>query len=157
MKTVWLGALCALVSTGSISAEPSTLLPTVPSEQLELETLTPGTCETPDGSQVDLRPAIFGENQEVDILTGEDRRRLRINRHSLTVHVGNHFYPVAELIDGGYDLDLDLKIVALAGRVYVFWRETFLHRPYRQGLLRIVGDELAPFCEGMGSNLTLSH
>jgi hypothetical protein len=30
----------------------------------------------------------------------------------------------------------------------LYWRETFQHRIYGQGLFRVVGQSLEPFCEG---------
>lgn len=154
MKSSWIGIFGAFAMALPASAQAVQVAPSPGSEMLELETLTPGTCLKSDGTHVDMRLAVFGENEEVDILQGSTRRRLRVDNAGVYFWAGDHYYPAYMLISGakGGDLDLNLKIVALDGEVFFYWRETYKHRSFRQGLLRIVGDNIVPFCEGMGEN-----
>lgn len=47
-------------------------------------------------------------------------------------------------------LDVELKLALVENQLALYWRETFQHRMYRQGLFRIVGDGLARWCDGEG-------
>jgi hypothetical protein len=50
------------------------------------------------------------------------------------------------------DADVDLKLGLLDGKLVLYWRETYLHRIYRQGLFSINDQDLAPLCEGRGGS-----
>jgi hypothetical protein len=47
-------------------------------------------------------------------------------------------------------LDIQLKLVTFEGALALYWRETYLHRTYRQGLFEIQGMRASPLCEGAG-------
>lgn len=49
-----------------------------------------------------------------------------------------------------YDLDVDLSFVVLDNEIVVRWKETYLHRQYRQGLFRISGSGISEICTGTG-------
>ncbi len=65
------------------------------------------------------------------------------NGSMLVLHVG---LSLSE--ERGRDLDLNLSLAALDGEVMVYWRETFQHRVYEQGLLKVVGDDVQIYCSG---------
>jgi len=54
------------------------------------------------------------------------------------------------------DLDVELKLAYFEGMLVLYWKETFQHRLYRQGMFRIEGGEVTFLCGGRGGIRT-SH
>lgn len=50
----------------------------------------------------------------------------------------------------GPDIDVELSFVLLDGEIVVRWKETFVHRAYRQGLFRVQGSGIEEICTGTG-------
>lgn len=48
--------------------------------------------------------------------------------------------------------DIFIKHATLQGRPVLYWRETYLHRQYRQGILKYVGPAIFELCEGIGGS-----
>jgi hypothetical protein len=67
-------------------------------------------------------------------------------RQDVPVHAEN----IADAVDPEKDLDVELKLAYLDGRLVVFWKETYRHRIYRQGLFHIVGERVKALCTGRG-------
>lgn len=60
-------------------------------------------------------------------------------------------------VPGNPDPDLNLKLAVFRGRLMVYWRESYLQRGYRFGLLEVnteatleSADMATPFCDGVG-------
>lgn len=113
------------------------------------------------GGPVDMSRLWFLENRSVDVLN----RRIRLGRQSLGIELldatppRTHVYDIPWMVsEGGEagDPDIELKLVLLDGQLAVYWRETYQHRQYRQGLFRVEDSRLVPWCEGMGGIYT-SH
>jgi hypothetical protein len=90
-----------------------------------------------DGPQGPLRVSISGEYLLIDT-TGPLPPR--------AVYATN----ISDAVDPNADLDVELKLGYFEGTLVAFWKETFRHRMYRQGLLRILGETVTPLCEGRG-------
>jgi hypothetical protein len=119
-----------------------------------------GSCLTPSGVSVDLDRAMFLENRAIDVQEGNIRRRIRA--------VGRTFYaetlwdttPTTYYTDVDTEVseasppDIELKLVYVEGTLALYWRETYQHRQYRQGLFHIEGEHIARWCEGIGGVTT---
>jgi hypothetical protein len=89
-----------------------------------------------------LRVAVNGEDIEVQNTRGGPRAPL----HS--VNVGN-------AVDENNDLDVELRLALLNAELVVYWKETYQHRVYRQGLFQIVGETAVSLCTGHGGVTTV--
>lgn len=49
---------------------------------------------------------------------------------------------------GDSDLDVSLTLILLDGEYGVYWRETFQHKKYRQGIYKFEGAGLVSVCAG---------
>jgi len=54
------------------------------------------------------------------------------------------------------DIDIEVNFILLDGQVAIYWKETYLHRLYKQGVFKVENDELVFFCQGKGGTYT-SH
>jgi hypothetical protein len=127
-----------------------------------------GTCDGPRGS-VDLRRISFlrrpyailpGMTGPIRIsIDGENLLAKEVGRRSRQ----REFYDnIGYQVDENDDLDVELRLARVHGRLSVYWRETYRHRIYRQGLFEIHPDELfrdtsralALICEGRGGART---
>jgi hypothetical protein len=115
-----------------------------------------GSCRTENGEFVDLGQAMFLENRAIDLEEDSERRRLRIEGYTFYVDFPwrespvTYYHHIHYLIDPGAPPDIELKFVYVEGVLALYWRETYQHRQYRQGLFHIEGADLSPWCEGTG-------
>ncbi|HKE94961.1 MAG TPA: hypothetical protein VKB34_11685 [Povalibacter sp.] len=65
-------------------------------------------------------------------------------------------YEIRRLLRGKELPDIDLTLGLLDRAVVVYWRETYKHRTYKQGLFKVVDGELTLPCEGFGG-VDVSH
>ena len=140
----------------SPSEETIELPSSPPPPERPVNLLTIGSCLGPNGV-VDLRRVMFLENQSLDLDSAEGRMRVELVRQSVRVRMlddpldTRYLRHIASAVaQGEDDADVDLKLALFDGQPLVYWRETYQHRVYRQGLFRIVGHELEPLCEGHG-------
>ncbi len=113
-----------------------------------------GRCNY-DGGVIDLDEIWMLENQRV---RRDAATTLRIDDTKFYVERGASA-SISEpiyIIPSDRPLDIDIKFAVVNGEIALYWRETFQHRSYRQGLLRINGDDLTPWCEGRGG-VDVSH
>lgn len=140
------GCLAPSDKVGELQMAPSAL------ETLEL-VAPAGTCVTSDGA-VDLRRVLFLENRSIDISDHGTPRRVTLVRESVTVqNLVDQTTLVHDLgsdISATSDIDIQLRLILLDGNLGVYWRETYQHRRYRQGIFRIHGERLTSLCEGLG-------
>jgi len=115
-----------------------------------------GTCEA-DGRSYDLRRLMLLENQAVEIDGPHGPLRVSIAEEYVQIHSAGprparavYATNVGDAADPDGDLDVELKLGYFDGILVVFWKETFRHRIYRQGMFRIVGESVAPLCAGRG-------
>lgn len=117
----------------------------------------------PTGS-VDLRNVLFLENRSVNLERAPAGTRVELRGQTVLIRVGERndeetvfVIDVAERISEEPDLpDIYLKLAMYDDRLAIYWRETFLHRIYRQGLMSIQNNDLVSLCEGRGG-VEVSH
>jgi len=85
---------------------------------------------------------IKGDQVEIDLSATEGRGTVKVI--------------VVPLIVGG-DPDVELRWARYEGSTFLYWRETYQHRAYRQGLLKITDRNIEPLCEGRGGSEPQHH
>lgn len=107
------------------------------------------TCRGAGGS-VDVDHARFLRSP-VRVRTHLGAARVRIQGEHLLIDVpGQRTYfnnMRYEVSPPGEDLDIDLQLGRFAGRLGIYWRETFRHHPYRLGVY-LIDTEAAARMEG---------
>jgi hypothetical protein len=137
-------------SAGSASSDV-TIVPTI-SEDWGV-----GTCTRQGGQTIDLKHMLTMTNRSVDVRENGVTRRVRLGLQSVAIE-SNRGTPnaVIQVDNIGYDLnpkggiDIVLNFAMVDGVLGVYWRETYQHREYRQGLYRLDHDRIVPWCEGIG-------
>lgn len=135
---------------------------------------TPAVAGSPDNVQLlgsclragkpeELSRILFLENRAIELADRNKMRRVSLVGQSVrienlsatdgTVHVTRMGSIVSK---GQDDADISLKLALLNGKSFVYWRETYQHRLYRQGLFEIIDHKLVLFCEGYGGTAS-SH
>lgn len=157
---MWLATFAFLMSAQAAPAWRSTPPPPAP---ITVTNSTPpafagriGTCEA-DGRSYNLHRLMLLENQTVEIDGPQGPLRVSIAEEYVQIHaMGStparavYAANVGDAADPQGDLDVELKLGYFDGMLVVFWKETFRHRIYRQGLFRIVGESVTPLCTGRG-------
>jgi len=67
------------------------------------------------------------------------------------------FHPVeylASTVSNQERMDISLHFAHLKGETYIYWRETYQNRSYRQGLLSFDGSEFENYCTGSAGSST---
>lgn len=114
-----------------------------------------GDCKNAEIS-VDLHGMMIISNQRVPVDATHESTYAEIQRDNIrilnTIHDGSALtVSVSDFINLGEDLDISLDFVYVDRELYVFWRETFINREYKQGLVEFDGDgNLKEICRGVG-------
>jgi len=128
--------------------EPSLVV--VPDVQLSRT----GDCAS--NQKVDLNTMLVLENKMLDYVDKGVRYRIVLQGENVTISNLSEPGPrkvslnVGSEVDAGKDLDVELKLVILENALMVYWRETFQHKVYQQGLIKVSGDRLIFYCRGHG-------
>lgn len=143
-------AMAALLLSGCAgAAAPARAQPIVAAEQLELDGV--GYCVGGAGP-IDLRDVLFLQNRAVD--RGERRISIEYDQVLIATHAGEqrrtYYFDLNTMIDETEPPDIDLTLVLVDGELAVYWRETFQHRMYRQGIYAINDLRLEALCDGVG-------
>lgn len=115
-----------------------------------------GSCRTDNGRYVDLDRAMFLENRTIDVGEGAQRRRIRVEAETFYIEdlwsrtPSTRYLEVEEEIGDGVLRDIELKLVSVEGELALYWRETYQHQQYRQGVMRIGAEGLIRWCNGFG-------
>ena len=125
----------------------------------QIEAFDPiGTCEG-GGRSFDLRRVMFLENQSIDVDGPSGPLRVTISREHLLVEDASPGARESQTrididseVDINDDLDLELKLAYFDQRLVLYWKETYRHRFYRQGLFAINGREVRSLCSGQGGS-----
>lgn len=143
---------------------PGTAAPPGSGVALRLEVT--GSCEGGSRS-VDMRRVMFLENRTLVIDGATGPLQIRVDGEDFAVeeigeNSGHRIYaePMNAMVEPDEDLDIELKLALVDGRLALYWRETYRNRFYRQGLLTIEGRAffnaedrgLRPLCEGRGGS-----
>jgi len=115
-----------------------------------------GTCEA-GGRSYNLNRLMLLENQAVEIDGPHGPLRVSVAEEYVQIYTAGsgparavYATNIGEAADPHGDLDVELKLGYFDGALVVFWKETFRHRIYRQGIFRIAGESVTPLCAGHG-------
>ena len=114
-----------------------------------------GWCRGESGL-VSLAQITYILNRELDLGDGADRNRVVLRDQTITFRRLTRDDSVISIDIGavvardGQDADVIITLGSYQGATVLYWRETFLHRQYRQGVFRINDSRLIPLCEGIG-------
>jgi hypothetical protein len=154
MLLMLLSLLAEAIHTGPVSNGTdlgSCLAPAQPPVDLRGVMLLQNRELTLDSDAGPVRISVEGQRFRLDVLDSDDRRHI----------VGN----VGDTVSGADDrLDVFVTLGMRDGQPILYWRETYQHRSFRQGLLTIDlgavnadwAHVLKPLCEGMGG-VTFTH
>ena len=124
-----------------------------------------GSCGTPGGQAVDIRRVMLLPDRAMAFDSSVGRVRISLDGQRFALHLldapeGDHFVgDVGDLIsDGEERADVFVMIGSINARSVLYWRETYQHRSFRQGVLTVDPEAvkadwnsiLTPFCEGTG-------
>jgi hypothetical protein len=120
-----------------------------------------GNCNgSPD--LVDMRRVMFLENKRLDYVLPSGLHRFEVDGENLRIidiSESGTGYAYSYRVDLELErelgpMDLIVKLALFQGRLMVFWKESYLHRSYRQGLLTVEAPDLrlVPFCIGSGGS-----
>jgi len=123
-----------------------------------------GSCIDQNRRPLQLRKIMFLETRDFIQEMPQSTMRVTLNRQTITIKItprkGEESWrpiDVGGLVSrGDVDADVDLKLGLYENNLVLYWRETYKHRMYRQGLFRIKGQELIVMCEGYGGE-DISH
>ena len=127
--------------------------------RIEAPTLsTAGRCETAGHSFVDMEALVRLPDTEISVADPNKSVSMRIEGEGVLIEWQSRDDGSFERIridrlvaaDENDDPDLQLSFAQTTGGVALYWRETYQHRIYRQGLFRIVGARLEQWCQGRG-------
>src|SRR5688572_1852979 len=118
---------------------------------------TDGNCKSTSG-EFALNSVLFLTNKSVRLNSSSGDFEITVGDLSVTVNRVDKsvdsrttkVYEIRRLVARGSIPDLDLSLVIVNGDLGLYWRETYRHRSYRQGLFKIVGSQLVSLCEGTG-------
>jgi len=115
-----------------------------------------GTCEA-GGRSYDLHRLLLLENQEAEIDGPLGPLRVSVAEEYVEIRTSGppprrviYATNIADAADPNGDLDVELKLGYFEGGLVIFWKETFHHRIYRQGMFRISSENVTPLCAGRG-------
>jgi hypothetical protein len=116
-----------------------------------------GDCVGAQDRAVDLRKVMFLENRSLDLERGDETVRVtlrgeRVELVKLGARSDGGIYStnIGDEVEPADDLDVELKLAYVSGEAALYWKETYQHRIYRQGVFRFVGDRVQKLCEGRG-------
>lgn len=82
--------------------------------------------------------SVLLENESVVFVDGDEERGT------------GHVVRIDRTAEPVVDIDVQGQFVIIDGAPGLFWRETFQHRMYRQGLFLIQDEMLSSYCVGLG-------
>lgn len=147
----------SFVITSYFQADSSKITPSPPAPDL-----VAGHC-IGKNKTIDIGKTAYLENKQ--ILWTNEKKSFLVSLHDETVRVEPiksllpspvHIYNIGHLVSPKSDIDIRLKLALIDNELYIYWRETFEHRSYRQGMFHVSGEKLTPLCEGTGG-LDRSH
>jgi hypothetical protein len=129
--------------------------------------LDSGSCIGSDKQPFDIRRVMLLQNRELVLDSGAGPIRLVVQQQHFRAYLensrdGEHWVTnIGERVSEDKRADVFLTLGFLDGRPVLYWRETFQHRSFRQGVMRISPEVVAkahadwreiltPICEGRG-------
>ena len=124
--------------------------PPVATSRLRSPQILLGYCAGTRGSW-DPAKLLIVENQSMPLprsmivaeMNGESVIYRHLPENNLTI------FDIDALADPNADLDIIIRLALYDGNAAIYWKETYQHRSYRQGII-LLGDRPQVFCEGRG-------
>lgn len=126
-----------------------------------------GTCVGNERT-VYLNEAFFIKNTVIKLRSEQGYSLLKIIRDSLDVKLfdknGNIVESYMLNVKGNVltrnrknkDVDIEISFAWVNSELGVYWKESFLHKPYMQGVFMLKNNQLEFYCQGTGG-VTSSH
>ena len=137
---------------GMIAADaPEVVVPSIPPPRV-------GNCVAREGTSFDLGKLLFLKTDSVIVERPLETLRISIKGERVEIEdlrsrqEGAYVTNIAGEVEPKVDLDVELKLAMMTGSLVVYWKETYQHRIYRQGLFRFVNGRPAAVCEGRGGS-----
>jgi hypothetical protein len=117
-----------------------------------------GDCRTPQGASLDLGKVLFLETKSVIIEGVSETYRVVIEGERVKIYdlkpkrEGFYVTNIAYEVAPREDLDIKIKLAYISGELVLYWKETFEHQIYRQGLFHFVNARPVALCEGRGGS-----
>jgi hypothetical protein len=120
-----------------------------------------GSCIGHKGP-IALAQVMFLENRVLNWEGASTPIRISLSRQSASIKLlkapkGDTFvHNIGVLVgDGTVEPDIYLKIAIFDKKPMIYWRETYQHRIYRQGIFAVSGHKLVRLCEGEGGETVM--
>lgn len=113
-----------------------------------------GFCKTKKGRFIDLSKLLFIRNKVIpngifnkkySSISIREEKLVYLNSDNTEEIVDLNFYVGSE-----DDFDISSTFALSEGQLYLYWRQTFIHRSYYQGLLKIDKAKVSQYCYGSG-------
>ena len=131
------------------NVEPSNE-PPVANSRLRSPQALLGYCAGAQGS-LDMAKLLIVENRSISL--SRSTATAEINQESIIYRYlpENNLavFDINALISPDEDLDILARFAVYNGNLVIYWRETYLNRSYRQGVL-LLGERPQVLCEGRG-------
>lgn len=139
-----------IVAFAMIAFAPSVVVvPSTPPQRV-------GTCLGTAGDTFDLEKLLFLETDSVVVEGPLEKIRVTLAGERVKIvdlkppREGQYITNIADEIEPKDNLDVELKLAFLSGDLVLYWKETYKHRIYRQGLFRFLNGRPISLCEGRG-------
>lgn len=115
-----------------------------------------GSCVS-GGRSFDLSRALMISNRVANIGSASEPVMARVDREAVEIIDGDGasrsrgIVDVSRIASADTDIDISLNFIILDGKISVYWKETYLNRRYRQGVVNLSRDgDVSIICEGVG-------
>jgi hypothetical protein len=143
-------AMSLMSALGLLAASP---LVVVPQPAVDIV----GDCVAAQGKSADLHTLMFLENRSIDIVGSKGSVRVTLNGERVQIRrIGPsadgaiYSLNIGDEVAPNDDLDVELKLGYMSGQLVLYWKETYQHRIYRQGLFGFFDDRVRSICSGRG-------
>jgi hypothetical protein len=144
---------CSMVSGAQPSARDCTI---GVSEEVPL--IARPCTRVEDGTVVDFGALLHLTNKSVVTVAGKRSWQLTLSGLSVLIKESGSksagglidVFEIRRMINRDAPPDIDLSFALLDGSLYVYWRETYKHRSFDQGLYKFEAGKLSYFCMGSG-------
>lgn len=157
---MWLGVFMLWVSgqatpPSQVSVPPSPPVTVMNTRHVQL--IGPiGTCAA-GGRVYNLHRLMILENHSVEVdgphgplrvnIAGQHVQIRKVDSKTNSIVYSEN---IADAADPKGDYDVELKLGYFDGMLVVYWKETYRHRIYHQGLFRLTGESFSQLCAGRG-------
>jgi hypothetical protein len=131
---------------------PATLI-VVPEQKLDAV----GDCIEPSGKADELRGLRFLKSHSANTETAAGKLRITLQGEHVRIDNlrygrahGFYYSNLGDQVEPNDDLDIELRLARQKGRLVIYWKETYRHKIYRQGLFRVVDERVELICQGRG-------